>query len=92
MKYRKIVNKLYKWVQGEIYNEELIDYFYKWAEENNFKLKKRIRFLENMAYNSEGDIVTVVLEDEDNIYYNDSCHRYCYQKKKDEGKLFEYVR
>jgi hypothetical protein len=45
-----------------------------------------------MAFNSVGEVVPLVSEDENSVYYNDSCHRYCYLNKCDEGLDFEYIK
>lgn len=89
--YRKLVNKLYEQYLGDICPDEVNQYFKKWAKKNNYPLPKHIRFLKDMAYNCEGDTVPVIQETDSEVYYNDSCHRYCYLYKSDEGSDFEYV-
>ena len=51
----------------------------------------RIKFLVSMFGNDRGDIVRVVEETADEIYYYDSFRRYCYVNKADMGKEFEYI-
>lgn len=58
---------------------------------HNVKSPKRFRLLKDTAYNSEGDIISIVEETENEIYYYDSCKRYCYLNKSEEGKIFEYI-
>jgi hypothetical protein len=91
MEYKPLVDKLYEFYLGEIYGEELKEFFIEWANENKYLLPKKIRFLRDMSYNSIGEVVPIVLEDEDNVYYYDSCHRYCYLRKSDEGLDFKYL-
>jgi hypothetical protein len=90
--YKPLINKIYEHYLGEIYPDELNEFFIDWAKQNNYPLPKMIKLLTNMAYNSEGDIIPIVQECEENIYYNDGCHRYCYLSKKDEGIHFEYIK
>lgn len=91
MRYKPLVEKVYELYLGEIHEDNLKEFFVEWAEKNKYKLPKKIRFLKNMAYNSAGEVVPIVHEDKDNIYYNDSCRRYCYLEKSAEGIDFEYL-
>jgi len=88
--YKNLIKKVYKQYLGDISSDELNDYFKEWARRNSYMLPKHIRFLKDMAYNSEGDIVPIIQETDGEVYYNDSCHRYCYLNKSDEGIDFEY--
>jgi hypothetical protein len=90
MNYKPLLKKLYDFYIGELRENELRQYFNKWAENNNYILPKHIKLLKNTAYNSEGDIIPIVLETEKEIYYYDSCHRYCYLNKNEEGIYFRY--
>lgn len=49
-----------------------------------------IRLLISTAYNDEGDILKVKAEDNENVYYYDTFHRWCYLEKFLEGKEWEY--
>lgn len=42
---------------------------------------KCVRLLRQTAWNDEEDILRVLTEDDENIYYNDSMGRYCYLPK-----------
>lgn len=53
--------------------------------------RARILFLEDTAYNCKGDVVPVAQEDDNEIYYYDSCRRWCYLLKSEEGKVYKYV-
>lgn len=61
-------------------------------------IPKKIRFLKETAYNSEGDIVKVahwVEPDGDNpgeVYYYDSLGRYCYLLLTEENDAFARVK
>lgn len=91
MNNQTLANAVYNFYLGEIREDELFDIFLEWAKENKYPLPKMIKLLKNMAFNSIGEVVPLVSEDENSIYYNDSCHRYCYLNKSDEGIDFEYV-
>ena len=54
-------------------------------------MTKKIRLLGNTGFNSDGEIVNIVLETDGEVYYYDACSRYVYLFKKDEGVDFEYV-
>lgn len=51
---------------------------------------KHFRLLKDMAYNSAFDVIRVVYDDEDDLYYYDGADRYCYIEKSAEGKEWEY--
>jgi uncharacterized protein YaaW (UPF0174 family) len=51
---------------------------------------KRIIFLKSMAYNAVGDIVRVIEETDNALYYYDDCHRWCYQDKNKEKIDWKY--
>jgi hypothetical protein len=88
--YSSLINKLKKFYVGEIYESEFKAYFKQWAITNNIELPKHIKLLKDTAYNSMEDVIPIVHETKDEIYYYDSCSRYCYFDKSDEGIWFEY--
>lgn len=92
MDYDSLVKKVYDLFLGEINEDGMKYYFRKWAVKNNYPLPKMIRLLKGTAYNSEEDKIAIVQEDDSCIYYNDSCHRYCYLNKSEEGTIFEYIK
>lgn len=92
MNYKSLIKKVYEHYTGEINSDELNDYFVDWAEKNKYPMPKRIRLYKDTAWNCEGDIIPIVEECENNLYYNDSMHRWCYIEKKFEGDWFEYVK
>jgi hypothetical protein len=52
----------------------------------------KIRLLKNMAFNSEGEILSIKTTDsKNNLYYYDGCHRWCYQSGDKEGIDWERV-
>jgi hypothetical protein len=88
--YKPILKKLGEFYIGDIREDELKDYYKKWAEKNGIKLTKCFRLIRDTAYNSEGDVIPIVSETDAEIYYYDSFHRWCYLNKSDEGLYFEY--
>jgi hypothetical protein len=86
-----LVKKMFLFYLGEISDEQLREYFVKWAVKSDYKLPKMIRFLKSSAYNSEGDIVPLANETDGEVYYYDSCRRYCYLSKTDDKDSFEFV-
>lgn len=88
--YTELLKQLNELYLGEIRTDAFLDFYKEWAEKNNYSLSKCFKLLTNTAYNSKGDIIPIVEETEEEIYYNDSCHRYCYLNKSEEGKTFEY--
>lgn len=51
----------------------------------------RIVFLENTFGNTEGEVVKVLHETDEHVYYNDGFRRYCYMEKSEEGTAYRYV-
>ena len=89
--YKSLLEQSYQLYLREIDEDDFRYFFSDWAQENDFKMPKRIRFLENMAYNSSGETVPIVQETEKEVYYNDGCHRYCYLLKSEIGRLWEWA-
>ena len=76
---------------GEIDEDDLKSYFKKWAKKNNYKLPKSIRLLKDIVTNDEGEIIHIVSETENEIYFHDGWDRWSYLNKNEEGLLFEYI-
>lgn len=51
----------------------------------------RIEFLQSGFGNDVGDVVKVVLETDDEVYYYDGFRRYCYMNKSEEGISYRYI-
>lgn len=64
----------------------------RYAERPHYKpiSKKRFKLLKDTAYNSEGDIINIVEESDNGIYYYDSFRRWCYLNKSEENDIFTY--
>jgi hypothetical protein len=54
-------------------------------------VKKKIRFLADVAFNSRGDVVTILDENDDFVFYNDPEGNYAQIEKSGDGEEFEYV-
>ena len=89
--YKPLLKKLSEFYIGEMREDDLKKYYKKWAKKNGIELVKCIKLLQNTAFNSEGDVMPIVLETEKEIYYYDSVHRYCYFNKSEEGLYFVYT-
>ncbi|CAB1251615.1 protein of unknown function [Ruminococcaceae bacterium BL-6] len=64
----------------------------RYAERPKYKpiTNKRFILLKNTAYNDEGDILDIIEETDNEIYYYDSFKRWCYLNKSEEHNTFEY--
>lgn len=49
----------------------------------------KVKLLKSTAYNDSGDILKVKEETDGEIYYYDSCKRWCYLYKSEEGTVYE---
>lgn len=88
---KELIEKVYEFYVGDISSDDLKCCYEKWNKKHNHKKLKQIRFLVDMAYNCSGDVVTVLEEDNNNLYYNDSVRRWCYIEKNLENKEWEYI-
>jgi hypothetical protein len=79
--YTGLVKKAYDFFVGDAGEDEFKLYFEQWAKKNEYTLPKRVRLLKDTAWNVEGDVLHILNEDEENIYYNDSMNRWCYLPK-----------
>jgi hypothetical protein len=89
----KLIKKVHELYLGNTDIDEFLLYYRRWAKKYNQSMPKEFKVISDyFAYNDPGDIIPVVGEDKHNIYYYDSCNRWCYVEKSKEGKDFKYVK
>jgi len=52
---------------------------------------KKIKFLTDSFGNSAGEVVSILEETKEELYYYDGFHRWCYVYKNEENVSFMYV-
>ena len=86
---KRLLEDATKWYLGDIDDDALKLSISMWLRKKG-KLPRHIKFLKPTAYNDVGDIVPIVEETKDNIYYYDNFRRWCYIEKLTENIDFVY--
>jgi hypothetical protein len=90
MNEKQTLRYLRRWFMGDVSDASLRSYVRNLLKAADM-MPPMMKFLEDTAYNDEGDEIAILTEDNEYVYYNDGCDRYCYMPKSEEGTAWKRV-